>query len=138
MHLLLPLFTDSFMFLSHFSCFLLQSEILLQCIQRVFQHRIHSPSSIFATWQYIHIVLHGSVLDNTGLYCSVLIILYCIYCIAVLTYVDSPNLQNSWSFPRASRILDAPIRLPRAADRVAAKIPTTTNGGHMLICCRNT
>lgn len=50
----------------------------------------------------------------------------------------SENLQKSWSFPKASRILEAPIRLPSAADKVAAKIPITTKGGHMLICCRNT
>lgn len=44
-------------------------------------------------------------------------------------------IQNRSSLARASRIREPPIRLPNAAERVAANIPITTNGGHTLISC---
>jgi hypothetical protein len=39
------------------------------------------------------------------------------------------HLQNSWSFASASKIREAPIRLPNAADRVVANIPIRTKYG---------
>ena len=46
------------------------------------------------------------------------------------------HLQNRSSLASASSTREAPIRLPRAADKVAAKIPMYTNPDHRFTSCR--
>ena len=46
-------------------------------------------------------------------------------------------LQNNSSLAKACRILEAPIRFPKAAESVAANIPIRINGLQRFMDCRN-
>ena len=51
-------------------------------------------------------------------------------------YSTDMHLQNKSSLASASSTREAPIRLPRAADKVAANIPMYTNPDHRFTSCR--
>ena len=51
-------------------------------------------------------------------------------------YSTHMRLQNRSSLASASSTREAPIRLPRAADKVAANIPMYTNPDHRFTSCR--
>ena len=51
--------------------------------------------------------------------------------------IGSSKIPKSLSLARASKTRDAPMRLLKAAESVAANRPIATNGGHKFVACMN-